>query len=88
MSVKDGLTVTKILSISCYFCEPNEISFMIESFYDALSRGGSRISRLEGTNPRWRGRQLPTWALFSKTYVEMKEFGPVGGGGRAGNFCM
>ena len=40
-----------------------------------------------GANPRWRGCQPPTQALFSENTCKMKEFGPVGGG-RAGNFCM
>ena len=34
-----------------------------------------------GANPQHRH-------FLGKTYVKTKEFGPVGGGGHAGNFCM
>ena len=45
-------------------------------------RGGSRISLWGSTNPRWRGDNLQHGHFLAKTYVKMKEFGPVGGGRR------
>ena len=59
------------------------VSSYLNGSYKSI-RGGSRISRWGGgdANPRWRGRQPPTQAFSVKTYVKMKEFGPVGGGAR------
>ena len=39
-----------------------------------------------GANPRWRGRQPRHRCFSAKTYVKMKEFGPVGGGGAPETF--
>ena len=56
--------------------------------YPYTCQGRIQDFLLGGRQPSLEGRQPPTQALFGENICKTKEFGPVGGGARAGNFCM
>ena len=55
---------------------------IIHMYWKWVFRGGSRISPWGGANPRWRGHQPPTRALFSENICKNKRIWSCSGGAR------